>query len=195
MKQSIKIIHYKAGNIASVRNAFARLGVTLEMAATPDDVSTADKIIFPGVGHARPAMENLQASGLAAALKAFPRPVLGICLGMQLMASISEEGLTPGLGFFPGKIIRFEPGIKVPHMGWNGVTGLRGPLFKGIPEGSFFYFVHSYYMPQNNQAIALCNYQVTFAAAAASSNYFGVQFHPEKSGDAGATLIQNFIDL
>lgn len=195
MSQKIKIVAYKAGNIASVRNAFARLGFMLEMATTPDDIATADKVIFPGVGHARPAMDNLRSSGMADALKAYPRPVLGICLGMQLMASLSEEGRTPGLGFFSEKIIRFEPSMKVPHMGWNDVSDTRGPLFKGIPDGSFFYFVHSYYMPVSNEAIALCNYQVPFTAAVASSNYFGVQFHPEKSGDAGATLLQNFIDL
>ncbi len=195
MSQTIKIISYKSGNIASVKNAFARLGVVVETAATPEEVSGADKIIFPGVGHARPAMENLASSGLAEAIKSFPRPVLGICLGMQLMASLSEEGRTPGLGFFSERIVRFQHDLKIPHMGWNDVYNIRGPLFKGIPEGSFFYFVHSYYMPTSNEAIALCNYHTPFSAAAASSNYFGVQFHPEKSGDAGATLLQNFIDL
>lgn len=193
--QTIKIIGYKAGNIASVRNAFKRLGVATEMATTPAEVAGADKLIFPGVGHARPAMENLQSSGLADAIKTFPRPVLGICLGMQLMASLSEEGRTPGLGFFSSKIIRFEHNLKVPHMGWNDVYDNRGPLFKGIPAGSFFYFVHSYYMPVSNESIGLCHYHIPFTAAVASSNYLGVQFHPEKSGDAGATLLQNFIDL
>lgn len=195
MSQTIKIIAYKAGNIASVKNAFTRLGVSLEMASSPSDIATADKVIFPGVGHARPAMDNLKSSGLADALKTFPRPVLGICLGMQLMARLTEEGPTPGLGVFSEKIVRFEPIMKVPHMGWNDLTEPRGPLFKGIPSGSYFYFVHSYYMPVCNEAIASCHYHVPFTAAAASSNYFGVQFHPEKSGDAGATLLQNFIDL
>jgi imidazole glycerol-phosphate synthase subunit HisH len=195
MSQIIKIVAYKAGNIASVRNAFARLGTTLQMATSPEDIATADKVIFPGVGHARPAMENLKNSGMADALRSYPRPVLGICLGMQLMASLTEEGRTAGLGFFSEKIIRFQPNLKVPHMGWNDVSDARGPLFKGIPDGSHFYFVHSYYMPVSNEAIALCHYHVPFTAAVASSNYFGVQFHPEKSGDAGATLLKNFIEL
>lgn len=193
--QTIKIISYKAGNIASVKNAFARLGVRLETATTPEEVASADKLVFPGVGHARPAMENLRSNGLDAAIKAFPRPVLGICLGMQLMAGLSDEGHTEGLGVFSGRIIRFRHVLKVPHMGWNDVYDLRGPLFKGIPEGSYFYFVHSYYMPVSNQSVALCKYDIPFSAAAAGSNYFGVQFHPEKSGDAGATLLKNFIDL
>ena len=193
--QQIKIIGYKAGNIASVQNAFKRLGVTASLANTPDEVAAADKLIFPGVGHARPAMENLVSSGLAQAIMSFPRPVLGICLGMQLMAGRSEEGNTTGLGIFSEKIIRFARNLKVPHMGWNDVYNLRGPLFKGIPEGSYFYFVHSYYMPVSSEAIALCNYPEPFSAAAASSNYFGVQFHPEKSGEAGAVLLKNFIDL
>lgn len=195
MSQKIKIISYKSGNIASVKNAFARLGLVLETATTPEEVSGADKLIFPGVGHARPAMENLIKSGFAEAIKTFPRPVLGICLGMQLMASLSEEGRTQGLGIFSERIVRFQHDLKIPHMGWNDVYNIRGPLFKGIPEGSFFYFVHSYYMPESNEAIALCDYHTPFSAAAASSNYFGVQFHPEKSGDAGSTLLQNFIDL
>lgn len=195
MSQIIKIVNYRAGNIASVKNAFARLGFTLEMATTPADIATADKVVFPGVGHARPAMEHLTASGMAAALQAFSRPVLGICLGMQLMASLSEEGETPGLGFFREKIVRFNTSLKVPHMGWNAVTGLHGPLFRGIDEGSFFYFVHSYYMPESPEAIALSHYELPFTAAAASNNFFGVQFHPEKSGEAGATLLKNFIEL
>jgi len=195
MAQIIKIVNYRAGNIASVKNAFARLGFALEMATAPSDIAAADKVVFPGVGHARPAMENLTASGMAAALQAFRRPVLGICLGMQLMASLSEEGETPGLGFFREKIIRFNTGLKVPHMGWNAVTNLRGPLFRGIDEGSFFYFVHSYYMPESPEAIALSHYDGPFTAAAASNNFYGVQFHPEKSGEAGATLLKNFIEL
>ena len=195
MKQSIKIIHYKAGNIASVRNAFARLGVTLDMAATPGDVSTADKIIFPGVGHARPAMENLQASGLAAALKAFPRPVLGICLGMQLMAASSEEGNMKGLGIFPEQIKRFTGDLKIPHMGWNNLCALKGPLFKRVPDNSHVYFVHSYYMPLSDRAIALCRYDQPFTAAISHNQFFGLQFHPEKSGKPGMQILQNFIDL
>ncbi|MBR9986052.1 MAG: imidazole glycerol phosphate synthase subunit HisH [Desulfosarcina sp.] len=200
MPKTIKIIHYKAGNIASVKNAFARLGITLEGVSSPEEIRNADKLIFPGVGHARPAMELLKTSGMADAIQGFTGPVLGICLGMQLMASMSEEGDTVGLNLFPEKIRRFRPGenmkgLKVPHMGWNDVFRTRGALFEGIPEGSYFYFVHSYYMEESPSAIALCNYGTPFSAATERKNFYGVQFHPEKSGEAGMTLLKNFIAL
>jgi len=195
MNQTIRIIQYKAGNIASVRNAFARLGVRLEPAENPADIQRAGKIIFPGVGHARPAMGVLQASGMAEALRAFEGPVLGICLGMQLMGSLSEEGDTPGLGLFPERIFRFRGEEKVPHMGWNEVFRTRGPLFRGIPDGTCFYFVHSYYMEESPSALALTTYGTTFSAAMGTGKRYGVQFHPEKSGEAGMALLQNFIDL
>jgi imidazole glycerol-phosphate synthase subunit HisH len=196
----IRIIHYKAGNIASVNNALARLGHRPEPATDPADLATADKLIFPGVGHARPAMEVLNDSGLTDAIRNFRGPVLGICLGMQLMASRSEEGDTPGMGIFPEKIRLFvndngSPNLKIPHMGWNEAFGLRGPLFDGIPEGSHFYFIHSYYMEKSSQATALCHYGRDFTAALEMNNYFGVQFHPEKSGEAGMTLLKNFLAL
>lgn len=196
----IKIIHYKAGNIASVSNALARLGHSPEPATDPADLATADKLIFPGVGHARPAMEVLNNNGLADAIRDFRGPVLGICLGLQLMASWSEEGDTPGMAIFPEKICHFVHGnaqhdLKIPHMGWNTVFGLRGPLFEGIPEMSHFYFVHGYYMEKSPQATALCHYGRDFTAALEMNNYFGVQFHPEKSGDAGMTLLKNFLAL
>jgi imidazole glycerol-phosphate synthase subunit HisH len=196
----IKIIHYKAGNIASVRNAFGRLGLNPEVAFGPSDLKTADKLIFPGVGHARPAMEVLNGNGLADAIRQFRGPVLGICLGMQLMASWSEEGNTGGMGIFPEKVLHFGNGgplsdLKVPHMGWNDIYGLRGPLFAGIPEGSHFYFVHSYYMEKSSRATATCLYGQEFTAALELNNFFGVQFHPEKSGEAGMTLLKNFIAL
>lgn len=200
MSGKIKIIHYNAGNIASVKNAFLRLGIALEGASDPDELHAADKLIFPGVGHARPAMEVLKNNGLADAIKEFRGPVLGICLGMQLMASLSEEGNTAGLGVFPEKIRRFGNGttgtaLKVPHMGWNDVFQTRGPLFRGIPDGSHYYFVHSYYMELSPAAIALSHYGTRFSAAIERNNFFGVQFHPEKSGEAGMTLLQNFIEL
>ena len=196
----IKIIHYKSGNIASVNNALARLGQRPEPATDPADLAMADKLIFPGVGHARPAMEVLNDNGLADAIRNFRGPVLGICLGMQLMASRSEEGDTPGMDIFPEKVLHFgsenpRPELKIPHMGWNTVFGLHGPLFDGIPESSHFYFVHSYYMEKSKQATAHCHYGRDFTAALEMNNFHGVQFHPEKSGEAGMTLLKNFLAL
>ncbi len=195
MKQSIKIVHYKAGNIASVMNALARLGVRASLATRPEDLRHTHKLIFPGVGHARPAMEALQNNNMDQAICDFRGPVLGICLGMQLMAGQSEEGNTRGLQIFNSPILRFNHQMKVPHMGWNNVHGLKGPIFANIPEDSCFYFVHSFYMPAGDQAIGLCQYGDLFTAAAARDNFFGVQFHPEKSGEAGNQLLKNFIQL
>ncbi len=195
MKQQIKIVHYKAGNIASVQNALQRLGIEARLAVSPKDIQDADKLIFPGVGHARPAMEILRQQGLDDAIREFNGPVLGICLGMQLMTASSEEGNIRGLGLFSGKIKRFTGNLKVPHMGWNSLYALRGPLFKSVPENSHVYFVHSYYLPRGDQAIALCCYDQPFTAAISHNQFFGLQFHPEKSGKAGMQILQNFIDL
>lgn len=195
MGQCIKIIHYKAGNIASVVNAFNRLGVNAGLAASPEDLRGADKLIFPGVGHAKPAMEILKQAGMDLAIRDFSGPVLGICLGMQLMAESSLEGPMKGLGIFPVEVKRFDGREKVPHMGWNALTGLRGPLFKGVHEGSHVYFVHSYYMPDSPHAIARCQYGSIFTASIARDNFFGVQFHPEKSGKTGAQILKNFLTL
>ncbi len=195
MKQHIKIIDYKAGNIASVRYAFRRLGLEAGLAAYPDELKKADKLIFPGVGHARAAMNILKGKDMDQAIQSFKGPVLGICLGMQLMADSSEEGDMEGMGIFQEKIKRFSGNFKIPHMGWNSLYGLKGPLFKDVPEGSHVYFVHSYYMPQSSQAIGLCQYGEAFTAACSKDKFFGVQFHPEKSGKPGMQILQNFIDL
>ena len=195
MKQQIKIVNYKAGNIASVKNALQRLGAESGLASTPEELKKADKLIFPGVGHARPAMEILRKQGMDEAIREFRGPVLGICLGMQLMTASSEEGNIKGLGIFPGQIKRFTGNLKVPHMGWNSLYALKGPLFKKVPENSHAYFVHSYYLPQNDQAIALCCYDEPFTAAISYEQFFGLQFHPEKSGKPGMQILQNFIDL
>ncbi len=195
MKQQIKIIDYKAGNIASVRHAFRRLGLEAGLAAFPEDLEHADKLIFPGVGHARAAMNILKDKDMDQAIKAFKGPVLGICLGMQLMADSSEEGEMKGMELFPEKIKRFSGDFKIPHMGWNSLYGLTGPLFANVPEESHVYFVHSYYMPKSSHAIALCQYGETFTAACNKDQFFGVQFHPEKSGKPGMQILQNFIDL
>ncbi len=195
MNEIIRIVDYRAGNIASVINALGRLGGSASLASRPAELAGARKLIFPGVGHARPAMEALMASGMHKAIREFTGPVLGICLGMQLMAGQSEEGETPGLHIFDQPIRRFGPSLKVPHMGWNNVFDLKGPLFAGIPENTHFYFVHSYYMPISADTTANCHYGLQFAAAATSGNHFGVQFHPEKSGEAGMQLLKNFIGL
>ncbi len=195
MNQNIYIVHYKAGNIASVMNAFARLGVDARLAARPAELKNADKLIFPGVGHARPAMEVLRTAGMDEAITNFKGPVLGICLGMQLMAACSEEGNMQGLGIFPDIIRRFSSQPKIPHMGWNSLHDLSGPLFRGVSEGSHVYFVHSYYMPDSADAIARCDYDEVFTAAVAHDRFFGLQFHPEKSGKTGMTILKNFIAL
>ncbi len=195
MSQHIKIAHYNAGNIASVMNALARLGVRGELATDPKDLKTADKLIFPGVGHARPAMELLHTKGLDQAIKDFQGPVLGICLGMQLMAKSSEEGNMQGINIFPENIKLFTRRSKIPHMGWNSLHDMKGPLFDKVAEGSYVYFVHSYYMPVSDMSIARCNYEGSFTAAIARDNFFGVQFHPEKSGKTGMTILNNFIRL
>ncbi|TVR40210.1 MAG: imidazole glycerol phosphate synthase subunit HisH [Bacteroidia bacterium] len=195
MTQRIKIAHYNAGNIASVMNALGRLGVRGELATSPEDIKTADKLIFPGVGHAKPAMELLRSKGMDQAIKDFQGPVLGICLGMQLMAESSEEGNMQGMSIFPESIKLFTGRSKIPHMGWNSLHALKGPLFDKIDEGCYVYFVHSYYMPSSELSIAGCDYEGRFTAAIARDNFFGVQFHPEKSGETGMTILKNFIKL
>lgn len=189
------IINYGAGNIASVKHAFGRLGQTLQEVAYPEDLSRADKLIFPGVGHAGPAMRFLKQSGMDKAIQNFRKPLLGICLGMQLMGRQSEEGNTIGLDIFPEQVKRFSPGVKIPHMGWNQVRDTSGILFKDIPSGTHFYFVHSYFMETGKHTVATCHYQQPFSAAAAQENFFGVQFHPEKSGEAGTQLLKNFLSI
>lgn len=195
MGQDIKIIHYGSGNIASVKNAFARLGQPLGDACSPAEALMADKLIFPGVGHARPAMDSLVKTGMAGALLGFDKAVLGICLGMQLLGGLSDEGPTQGLDIIPLSVHRFGAHAKVPHMGWNQVFDTKGPLFRGVPDGSYFYFVHSYYMERGEYTTATCHYQHVFSAAASRGRFFGLQFHPEKSGDAGMQVLKNFIAL
>ncbi len=195
MAQRIAIAHYNAGNIASVLNALGRLGVSGELATKIEDLKNADKLIFPGVGHAKPAMELLRAQGMDQAIKDFKGPVLGICLGMQLMAKYSEEGNMQGINIFPETIKLLTGRSKIPHMGWNSLYDMKGPLFEKLEEGSYVYFVHSYYMPDCEMSIARCDYEGSFTAAIARDNFFGVQFHPEKSGKTGMTILKNFINL
>ena len=194
----IAIIDYEAGNICSVRNALQRLGASYELTADPAHIRQADKVILPGVGNAAQAMESLRAGGLDAVVRSLRQPVLGICVGMQLMCRSSEEGPVDCLGLFDTRVRKFEetPDAKVPHMGWNSIGNLEGKLFKGIPGGSYVYFVHSFYPGLCPDTIATCRHGDTlFSAALRWENFYGTQCHPEKSGSVGAAILQNFLAL
>lgn len=193
----IAIINYEAGNLASVSNALKRLNEPHIITDESQKLDQADGIIFPGVGHAEPAMKSLRKNMLDKWLRNTQKPVLGICLGMQLFYESSEEGNSDGLGIIPGRLEKFDSTeAKVPHMGWNTLTDIRShPLLKNISEDHYFYFVHSYYAPTNNYTTAGCHYINNFAAVVAKENYMGTQFHPEKSGQAGSLLLKNFLEL
>lgn len=194
----IAIINYDAGNLASVSNALGRLQAEHIITKDTGELDRARAIIFPGVGHAKPAMESLQENGLDEWIKQTAKPLLGICLGMQLLYESSEEGCgTKGLGLIPGKLKKFDNSLgKVPHMGWNICKYIhQHPLTKGLKNDHHFYFVHSYYAPINDAAITSCNYTTNFAAITAWNNTMGTQFHPEKSGDAGHQLLKNFLEI
>ena len=194
-KQDIVIIDYEAGNIQSVKYAFERLGVTPIVSKDEKVILNADKVIFPGVGEASWAMNSLRKSGLDKLIPDLKLPVLGICLGMQLMCESSEEGETSSLGIFPVQVKRFTNERKVPHMGWNQLTDLSGELCKGITSDQSVYFVHSYYVPIIEATAAQCEYILPFSAALQKDNFYACQFHPEKSGDVGVRIIENFINL
>ena len=191
----IAIIKYNAGNILSVLNALDRLGVEGILSDDPEEIRSADKVIFPGVGEASHTMEYLKARKMDLLIRDLGQPVLGICLGLQLMCSHSEEGGTECLGIFSEQVRRFEGPGKVPHMGWNTVTGLKGPLFKGCTGNEYMYFVHSYYVPVDRDTTAVTEYITAFSSALERKNFFGTQFHPEKSGPAGERILKNFIGL
>ncbi|MCQ2118817.1 MAG: imidazole glycerol phosphate synthase subunit HisH [Bacteroidales bacterium] len=195
----IAIIDYNAGNLCSVENALRRLGAQFEVTSDPERIAAASHVLMPGVGEASSAMENLRERGLVEVVKDLKQPVLGICIGLQLMCTFSEEGRTPCLGVFDTAVRRFDPssGAKIPHMGWNTITGLKGPLFKGVQDGSFVYYVHSF-RPEitEEQTIAVTEYAGSpFSGALCRDNFFGTQFHPEKSGPVGARILKNFIEL
>ena len=191
----ISIIKYNAGNITSVALALNRLGIQPEITDTPEIIQKSDKVIFPGVGEASTTMNYLKETGLNTLIPKLQQPVLGICLGMQLMCVFSTEGETPCLGIFDEKIQKFPPKEKVPHVGWNSISNLKGPLFKGIPENSFVYFVHSYFANNNKYNMATCNYIESFSAAMQKGNFYATQFHPERSGRTGELILKNFIKL
>ncbi len=191
----IAIINYGAGNIQSILFAIERLGYSAVLTNNPDEIQQADKVIFPGVGEASYAMQKLKESGLDSLIPTLKQPVLGICLGMQLMCNHSEEGNTDGLGIFDANVIRFSNNVKVPQMGWNQIYNLKSPLFEGINENEYMYLVHSYYVPNCSEAIANTNYDVEYASALQKNNFYGTQFHPEKSGDVGEQILGNFLKL
>lgn len=189
------IIDYGAGNIKSIQFAFKRLGIDAILSNSPEEIMAADRIIFPGVGEASNAMQMLKNSRLDALIPKLKQPVLGICLGMQLMCNHSEEGNTKGLGVFDVDIKRFSNTVKVPQMGWNTISNLKSELFKGIEDGAFMYLVHSFYAEQCKAAIATTHYEFDYASALQKDNFYGVQFHPEKSSIAGAQILKNFLAL
>ena len=190
------IIDYGAGNVFSVATALERFGVRSVLTSDPDVIRRAERVIFPGVGQAGQAMERLVRTGLDEVIPRLTVPVLGICLGMQLMCARSEEGQTEGLGIFPLDVKKFGGGVKVPHMGWNNLTELKGPLFKGLgEEAPRMYFVHSYYVPVSGFSAAVCDYGFAFSAAPEKDNFFGCQFHPEKSSAMGQAVLKNFLKL
>lgn len=193
----IAIIKYKAGNTASVANALDRLGAHYFFAETPEELESAKAVVFPGVGHAGSAMESLRQKEVDKWLKNTQKPVLGICVGMQLMFESSSEGNTVGLGVIPGELKKFdETKAKVPHMGWNKLHDVgKHPILKNLIPNHYLYFVHSFYAPVGDHTLASCNYINDFSAIVAKDNFIGVQFHPEKSGSVGSLILQNFLDL
>lgn len=191
----IVIINYGAGNIQSIKFAIQRLGYNAVLSNDIKEITNADKIIFPGVGEASSAMTKLRASGLNGLIPELKQPVLGICLGMQLMCNSSKEGNTKGLGIFNTDVVKFPNSVKVPQIGWNQINHLKSKLFKDIRESEFIYLVHSYYAPLCNETIAETEYGLNYSAALMKDNFYGTQFHPEKSSDAGASILKNFIEM
>ena len=194
----VVIIKYNAGNICSVDYALKRLGVDAEISADPAVIRSADKVIFPGVGEAETTMEHLKATGLDQLIKELKQPVLGICLGMQLMCSHSEEGNADCLGIFDVDVKRFIPKRhedKVPHMGWNTIAQTNSALFNGFDKDEYVYFVHSYYVPVNEHTAAVTDYIHPFSAALHKDNFYATQFHPETSGGVGERILKNFLAL
>lgn len=193
----IVVIDYDAGNLYSVTNALSRLGAEFIISSDKEIIAGAEKVIFPGVGMASQAMDKLRERGLVETIKNLTQPFLGICLGMQLMCRYSEEGDTECLGLIPIDVIkmRADKDNKVPHIGWNNIKGLSSPLFKGVKEDAFVYYVHSYAAPVTQYTICSTEHSDMFSGAIQFNNFYGCQFHPEKSGDIGSTILKNFLEL
>ena len=192
----IAILKYSSGNIKSVQAALDREGYVSLITDKPEEVAAADKVIIPGVGEARSAMQYLRERGLDMVIRSLEQPVLGICLGLQLMCSYSEEGETECIGIFNAAVRKLPSGGKVPHMGWNDFSSLnQSKLFRGIRPGDNVYYVHSYYADINSDTVAVCDYILPFSAAMQRDNFYATQFHPEKSGETGALILKNFLEL
>ena len=197
----VAIIKYNAGNIQSVDYALKRLGVEASVTADQDEIRAADRVIFPGVGEASTTMAYLRKHGLDRLIAGLKQPVLGICLGLQLMCRHSEEGDVECLGIFEETVRRFVlqpeilPSMKIPHMGWNTISALKSDLFNDLQEGKHCYFVHSYYATIGSDTAGICSYPQPFSAALQKNNFYAVQFHPEKSGPVGAGILENFLNL
>lgn len=195
----VVIVKYNAGNVYSVVNSLRRLGVEPLLTDSPEKIMSADRVVFPGQGEASEAMRYLRQHGLDEVIKNLRQPVLGICIGQQLLCRHSEEGDTDCLGIFDIDVKRFRPERhedKVPAMGWNSLSALKSPLFNGLhPDDSFVYFIHSYYVPLCDFTAARADYILPYSAALNKDNFYATQFHPEKSGTVGARILQNFLDL
>ena len=197
----VAIIKYNAGNVQSVLFALERIGVKGILSDNPEEIISADKVIFPGVGEASSAMQYLKEKKLDEVIKNLKQPTLGICLGMQLMCKHSEEGNTDCLRIFPLEVKKFAPirkeeeKYKVPQIGWNNIYGLKGMLFESLKENEYMYFVHGYYAEKGNDTVAVTNYILEYSSALQKDNFYGVQFHPEKSSDVGKKVLENFLRL
>lgn len=192
----ITLVDYGTGNLRSVTNALERLGAAYRLTADAAEIASAEKILLPGVGEAATAMHRLEERGLTDVLRHLKQPVLGICLGMQLLCSHSEERDTPCLGVFPNKVRLFSSEkVKVPQIGWNAIYNLRSPLYDGIQDGEYVYYVHSYFAEVNEFTAATTDYPEPFSGSLAKGNYYGCQFHPEKSGAVGERILANFLKL
>jgi glutamine amidotransferase len=192
---NVAVIRYNAGNIHSVRLALQRLGIEPEITDDVRKIRSADRVIFPGVGEASSAMIYIRQRGIAELIPQLTQPVLGICLGLQLMCRESEENTTECLGIFNTAVRRFPPEEKVPHMGWNNLRDVRGALFRGIDPNAYVYFVHGYYAELDPFTTASADYIIPFSAALQRDNFYAVQFHPEKSGSVGEQILRNFLEL
>ena len=195
---SVVLVDAGGSNLGSVRHALARLGIASVVSADPEVIGTADRVLLPGVGTAMNGMKRLREAGLVNLVRSLTQPVLGICLGMQLLYEHSEEGGVEGLGIVPGIVERFEggPGLRVPHMGWNRLQAVReSPLLHGLPADSYAYFVHGFAAPVSPATIATSVHGRTFTAALQHDNFWGTQFHPERSGHIGARILSNFLEL
>jgi len=193
MKELV-IIRYNAGNLFSVSHALRRLGYEPVVTDEPERIRQADRVIFPGVGEASSAMRYLRERSLDEVIRGLTQPFLGICLGLQLLCEHSEEGETECMGVFPERVKKFPPQEKVPHIGWNRVQFSEDELFRGLPQGSYMYFVHSYYAETGADTAAVCDYILPFSAGLKRGNFHALQFHPEKSGVLGERILKNFVE-